>query len=126
MDELFGKLGIQKAVEGTAMIKTKETKARRALQTFGILAQYIDFESSFVTLLMPILKKAEISKSQSYIHKCEEALGMIASNILKNTSITTESLLIVLYAVMRKGTFEEEKLKDEDRLVEDVVYKKQK
>lgn len=70
MDELFGKLGMEKVSERVFnTVKLKETRSRRATQTYGLLAQYIDFESSFIALIMPILKIAEISKEQSYINK---------------------------------------------------------
>ena len=123
-DEIFGRLGMEKDVEGTNMIKIKETKSKRAFQTFGILSQYINFEASFITLIMPILKVAEISKEQSYIAKWEELLSIISTNVLKNTSVTTESLLVVLYAIMKKGVNEEEKLKEEDQRFHDNEYKR--
>jgi len=124
-DELFGKLGEEKEVEGTYMVKTKETRSQRALQTYEILAQFIDFENSFIKLIAPVLERADKSKKQTDQRKCEEILAVISSNILKNPSVKAESLLIILYSIMKKGTIEEEKLKEEDQLIVEDVYRKQ-
>ena len=124
LDELFGKLGAEKEIEGTALIKIKETKSKRALQTYEILAQHIDFENTFLKLITPILNKSETAIKQSHQKKCEEVMSIISSNILKNPSVKAEPLLIVLYGIMQKGTQSDDKMKDEDRVIDSEEYKK--
>ena len=124
LEELFGKLAAEKELQGVSMVKTKETKSKRALQTYEILAQYINFESTFIKLVLPILNKADTTTQTSNMKKCEEVLSVISSNILKNSSVKAESLLIILYAIMKKGTTPEDKLKEEDQLIEEKEFRK--
>lgn len=124
MDELFGKLGIEKDLEGVNMVKTKETKSKRALQTYEILAQNINFETTFLKLVTPILNRADAVSKASYMKKCEEVLSTISTNILKNSSVKAESLLIILYAIMKKGVNNKNRLKEEDQLIEEEKYVK--
>jgi U3 small nucleolar RNA-associated protein 20 len=124
MDELFGKLGYEKDLEGTSMVKIKETKSKRALQTYELLTQYIDFENSFIRLVTPVLNRADSMSKPTHLKKCEEILSIISSNILKNTSVKSESLLLILYAIMKKGINKGDKLEEEEQVVKEEVYKK--
>lgn len=124
MDELFGKLGYEKDIEGTSMVKIKETKSKRALQSYEILTQYIDFENSFIRLVTPVLNRADAMTKPNHLKKCEEILAIISSNILKNSSVKAESLLIILYSIMKKGVDKGDKLEEEEQVVKEEVYKK--
>lgn len=124
LDELFGKLGVEKDIEGTGLIKIKETKSKRALQTYDLLAQHINFETTFLKLIIPILNKSEVAIKQSDQKKCEEVMAIISSSILKNPSVRAEPLLLVLYAIMQKGTQTEDKLKEVDQFIESEEFKK--
>ena len=126
MDELFGKLGFEKDLKGTNMVKIKETKSKRALQTYEILAQYINFEDTFIKLVTPLLNKADKSIKTTSIKKIEEILSIISSNILKNSSVKAESLLIILYAIIKKGTTEKYKIQDDDQVVKEEKFRKTK
>ena len=126
MDELFGKLGVEKEIKETSLVKTKETKSKRALKSYEILAQFIDFESTFIKLVTPILNKADKSIKTSTLKKCEEILSIISTNILKNSSVKAESLLIILYAIIKKGTTEEDKMESEEEDIEEEKYRKPK
>ena len=62
LSELFGELGEEKTNEqGNETKIIKESKARKAIPIFEILAQYSDFSNSFVNLLTPILNTLESS-----------------------------------------------------------------
>jgi hypothetical protein len=53
--ELFGDLGEEKLAVDTKKVHTKESKARKAMPIFEVFAQYIDFKTSFMDLLAPIV-----------------------------------------------------------------------
>lgn len=126
MDELFGRLGAEKELEGVNYLKIKETKSKRALKTYEILSQYINFENTFIKFVTPILSKADSFFKSSSIKKLEEILAIISTNILKNSSVTAESLLIILFAIIKKGTTEENKLEEEEQDVEEDKFVKKR
>lgn len=87
--EMFGDLMEErKAAEETAKKHIKESKARKAMPIYEVFAQFIDFKSSFLELIQPIVKVLEENPSHSAIQMTEDLLARIANCVLKNTSIT--------------------------------------
>jgi hypothetical protein len=127
MDELFGALGAEKELgtgeEMTKYVHIKESRANRTLSTYEIIAKYINFDRSFVTLIRPIIRKAETSAKHTNYKKCEEIMDVISGALLKNTSVKADSLLVVLYAIMKRGTNDQD-LDEENRNVNDEKFSK--
>ena len=58
MEDLFNQK-LTNVVEDTEKVKTKESKAKKAIPTFEIYAQYINFKASFFVLIAPVVKQLE-------------------------------------------------------------------
>ena len=68
LSELFGDLDEEKTnAQGNELKLIKESKLRKAIPIFEILAQYVDFRSTFLSLLAPIIKVLDESPSFSKI-----------------------------------------------------------
>jgi hypothetical protein len=63
LSELFGELDEEKANDTHDRKIIRESKARKAIPIFEILAQYCDFQTSFMNLLAPIINTLESSPS---------------------------------------------------------------
>lgn len=87
--EMFGDLMEERnATETTAKKHIKESKARKAMPIYEVFAQYIDFKSSFLELIQPIVKVLEDNPSHSAIQQIEDLLARVANSVMKNSSIT--------------------------------------
>ena len=92
--EMFGDLMEErKATEETTKKHIKESKARKAMPIYEVFAQYIDFKTSFLELVQPIVKVLEDNPTHSAIQMTEDLLARVANAVLKNTSITSAKLL---------------------------------
>lgn len=68
LSELYGELNEAKSNDQQNAIKMiKEAKQRKAMPIFEILCVHLDFESSFATLLSPIVKVLQESPSAAKI-----------------------------------------------------------
>jgi U3 small nucleolar RNA-associated protein 20 len=66
--EMFGDLlEERKATEETTKKHIKESKARKAMPIYEVFAQFIDFKTSFLELVQPIVKVLEDNPSHSAI-----------------------------------------------------------
>ena len=87
MRELFGDLMEERMLTDTQKKHIKESKARKAVPIFEVFTQYIDFKTSFLDLLAPIVKILEENPNFSRITQCEEVLNKISSQLLKNETL---------------------------------------
>ena len=79
MRELFGDLMEERNLTDTQKKHIKESKARKAIPIYEVLAQNIDFKKSFLDLLAPIVKILEENPNFNRIQQCEELLNHISS-----------------------------------------------
>lgn len=103
MRELFGDLMEERNLTDTQKKHIKESKAGKAIPIFEVFTQYIDFKKSFLDLIAPIVKILEQNPSFTQIHQCEELLNKISSHLLKNTTLTSDQLLVFLYSIIERG-----------------------
>lgn len=104
--ELFGDLMEErKAADSreTAKKHIKESKARKAMPIYEVLAQYIDFKESFIELIQPIVKVLEDNPTHSSMQLIEDLLARVANSVLKNESISAQELLPFLKQIIEKG-----------------------
>lgn len=128
MDDLFSTISHEKELgmgeTATKYVQSKESKANRTLATYEILSKYINFERSFVNLIMPVVSKADEATSPTDFKKCEEIMDVVSGAILKNETIKAEPLLALLYTIMKRGTKETD-LDEEEQVIEDKKFTKQ-
>lgn len=66
--EMFGDLMEErKAADETTKKHIKESKAKKAMPVYEVFAQFIDFKTSFLDLVQPIVKVLEDNPSHSAI-----------------------------------------------------------
>ena len=70
---------------------------------FEVFSQFIDFKSSFLDLIAPVIKILEENPNFSRIQQCEDLLGRVSTSILKNVTLRGEELLIFLYSIIQRG-----------------------
>lgn len=87
----------------TAKKHIKESKARKAMPIYEVLAQYIDFKESFIELIQPIVKVLEDNPTHSSMQLIEDLLARVANSVLKNESISAQELLPFLKQIIEKG-----------------------
>ena len=66
MEELFN-VHKDNQLEDVEKVKNKESKAKKAIPTYEILGQYIDFKKSFFVLIAPVIKALESNANISKI-----------------------------------------------------------
>ena len=103
MRELFGDLMEERALTDTQKKHIKESKARKAIPIFEVLTQYIDFKRSFLDLIAPVMKVLEQNPSFNRIQQCEELLSHISSQLLRNTTLSGDQLLVFLFSIVDRG-----------------------
>ena len=103
MRELFGDLMDERNLTETQKKHIKESKARKAIPIYEVLTQYIDFKKSFLDLIAPIVKILEENPNFTRIQQCEELLNRISSQLLKNTTLSADELLVFLYSIVERG-----------------------
>ena len=79
-----------------------------------MFTQYIDFKKSFLDLIAPIVKILEENPNFNRIHQCEEVLNKIGTQLLKNTTLTGDELLVFLYSIVERGISMTQKTKIND------------
>lgn len=84
LSELFGDLDEEKANDTHERKIIKESKARKAIPIFEILAQFTDFQTGFMHILAPIICTLETSPGFNKIQQCEDLLSRVSSSLLKN------------------------------------------
>lgn len=115
LSELFGDLGEEKAnAQGNELKLIKESKLRKAIPIFEILAQYVDFRTTFLSLLAPIIKVLDESPSFSKIQQCEDLLSRVSSSLLQNKTVEGAQLLLFLYSITDRGIQMSSKVKIND------------
>lgn len=113
--EMFGDLlEERKATEETTKKHIKESKARKAMPIYEVFAQFIDFKTSFLELVQPIVKVLEDNPSHAAIQMTEDLLARVANAVLKNTSITGAKLLPFMRQIIEKGVSMSMRLKIND------------
>ena len=115
MSELFGDLDSEKTNDNRNERKIiKESKLRKAIPIFEIMAQFTDFKTSFMHLLAPIINTLEHSPSVSKIQSCEDLLSRVSSSLLKNETVKGSQLLLFLYSIIERGIKLSSKIKIND------------
>jgi len=104
LSELFGELDEEKSNDQNNEKKIiKESKARKAIPIFEIMAQFTDFKTSFMHLLAPIINVLEKSPGFNKIQQCEDLLSRVSSALLKNKTVGGSQLLLFLYSIVERG-----------------------
>ena len=104
LEELFtSNSGADGTLEDVEKVKIKESKSKKAIPTFEMFAQYIDFKQSFFALISPVVKTLELNPTINRISLCEELLGRLSPALLRNTSMTPQELLLFLYTLIKRG-----------------------
>jgi hypothetical protein len=67
---------------------------------FEYFGQYIDFKSSFFSLIAPVMKSLEENPTIAKITQCEELLNRLSNTLLKNESVKGDELLMFLYTII--------------------------
>ena len=81
---------------------------------FEILAEFVDFKSTFLNLLAPIIKVLDESPNFTKIQQCEDLLSRISTSLLKNKSVKGSDLLLFLYSITNRGIQMSSKVKIND------------
>lgn len=104
LEELFtSNAGADSALEDTEKVKIKESKSKKAIPTFEMFSQYIDFKTSFFTLIAPIVRTLESNPPINRIQLSEELLSRLSASLLKNKSLSTRELLLFTYTLIQRG-----------------------
>ena len=104
LNELFGELNDEKDNAQNNDIKLiKESKARKAIPIFEIFAEYIEFKSSFMDLLAPVINVLDQNPSFSKVQQCEDLLSRVSSSLMKNQTVGGPTLLLFLYSIIERG-----------------------
>lgn len=118
LSELYGELHEQKNNEQNNERKViKEARDRKAIPIFEVLAEHLDFNQSFPTLISPIVRVLEESPSPSKIMQSQELLSRISSSLIRNRSVKTPELLAYLYSVIERGVRMSARIKINDEKV---------
>lgn len=120
LEELFvSASGVDGTLEDVEKVKIKESKSKKAIPVFELFAQYMDFRTSFFSLIAPVMKTLEENPSMSKITQSEELLNRVSTTLLKNDSVKGDELLMFLYTVIQRGVAMAVKVKiNDDRGVE--------
>lgn len=104
MEELFtSNTGADGTLEDMEKVKIKESKSKKAIPTFEMFAQYIDFKQSFFALVAPIVRTLEENPSINRIALCEELLSRLSTALLRNPSLKSQELLLFMYTIIQRG-----------------------
>lgn len=104
LEELFtSNSGADGTLEDVEKVKIKESKSKKAIPTFEMFAQYIDFKQSFFALISPVVKTLELNPTIARISLCEELLGRLSAALLRNASVKAQELLLFLYTIIQRG-----------------------
>ena len=102
MEELLNVQGDQQ-LEDQEKLKTKESKTKRAIPTFELMSQYIDFKQSFFILIAPVMQALESNPTIGKIQQCEDLLNRLSSSVLKNPTLEAHELLMFMYTIIKRG-----------------------
>lgn len=115
LSELFGELDEEKSnIQNNSRTIIKESKARKAIPIFEIMAQFTDFKSSFMHLLAPIINVLECSPGFGKIQQCEDLLSRVSASLMKNKTVGGSQLLLFLYSIIERGISLATKIKIND------------
>lgn len=114
LSELFGELDEEKANDTHERKIIKESKARKAIPIFEILAQFTDFQTGFMHILAPIISTLEASPGFNKIQQCEDLLSRVSSSLLKNQTVKGSQLMLFLYSIIERGVKLAAKIKIND------------
>lgn len=104
LSELYGELNETKSNEQhNAMKLIKEARQRKAMPIFEILCEHLDFETSFATLLSPIVKVLQESPSTAKITQSQELLTRLSTAVIRNPSAKPLALLTYLHSIIAQG-----------------------
>ena len=104
LEELFtSNTGADGTLEDMEKVKIKESKSKKAIPTFEMFAQYIDFKQSFFALVAPIVRTLEENPSINRIALCEELLSRLSTALLRNPSLKSQELLLFMYTIIQRG-----------------------
>jgi hypothetical protein len=115
LSELFGDMNVEKSnAQGNELKLIKESKVRKAVPVFEILAEYVDFRTTFLSLLAPVIKVLDESPSFSKIQQCEDLLSRLSTSLLRNKTVDGSQLLLFLYSITDRGIQMSSKVKIND------------
>lgn len=100
--------------QGNELKLIKESKVRKAVPVFEILAEYVDFRTTFLSLLAPVIKVLDESPSFSKIQQCEDLLSRLSTSLLRNKTVDGSQLLLFLYSITDRGIQMSSKVKIND------------
>jgi len=98
----------------TAKKHIKESKARKAMPIYEVLASFMDFKKSFLELIQPIVKVLEDNPTHEKMQLIEDVLARVANSVLKNKTITGPKLLPFLRQIIDRGVQMSMRLKIND------------
>lgn len=115
LSELFGDMNEEKTnAQGNELKLIKESKLRKAIPIFELLAEYVDFRTTFLSLLAPIIKVLEESPSFGKIQQCEDLLSRLSTSLMRNKTVEGAQLLLFLYSITDRGIQMSTKVKIND------------
>jgi|LauGreDrversion4_2_1035121.scaffolds.fasta_scaffold26410_3 hypothetical protein len=101
LEELFvSASGVDGTLEDVEKVKIKESKSKKAIPVFEYFGQYIDFRTSFFSLIAPVMRTLEHNPNMNKITSSEELLNRVSNTLLKNESVKGDDLLMFLYTVI--------------------------
>ncbi len=109
--ELFGEIQDEKEAEDKKKNFT-EIKKNKAVETYSLLAQTMEFKNSFMPLIGYLQDQMQGDhQTKSYL-KIEEVLRHILEGLQKNTSIEIEDLILYCYTLI-EDAFSNIKIKED-------------
>jgi U3 small nucleolar RNA-associated protein 20 len=105
-NDIMGEVAEEKNVEAIA-IKMKETKHMRSFESMKLIAQVITFPTQVPTMLGPVRRNPPKTFSPKNRVKVETMLKQIALGLQLNSSVSQETLFVLVHGLLEDGLKEE-------------------
>ncbi|KAG0630923.1 hypothetical protein M758_1G214100 [Ceratodon purpureus] len=105
-NDIMGEVAEEKNVEAIA-IKMKETKHMRSFESMRLVAQVITFPTQVPTMLGPVRRNLPKTFSPKNRVKVETMLKQIALGLQSNSSVSQETLFVLVHGLLEDGLKEE-------------------
>jgi U3 small nucleolar RNA-associated protein 20 len=105
-NDIMGEVAEEKNVEAIA-IKMKETKHMRSFESMRLIAQVITFPTQVPTMLGPVRRNPPKTFSPKNRVKVETMLKQIALGLQLNSSVSQETLFVLVHGLLEDGLKEE-------------------
>jgi U3 small nucleolar RNA-associated protein 20 len=105
-NDIMGEVAEEKNVEAIA-IKMKETKHMRSFESMRLIAQVITFPTQVPTMLGPVRRNLPKTFSPKNRVKVETMLKQIALGLQLNSSVSQETLFVLVHGLLEDGLKEE-------------------